>query len=161
MNTNTPAAELEAWSAKALRAGRNDIVRLCYSLRMIQDANRIQDPISKADRFLLAVNAMREGVAAARQVDSEAVETARRALNDFEPQYEQLSIQCIENYHAERREVLGKSASGKRQLSSARATLKKLKRLESRYPDDAPGRCFRRVWQYWQDQEALLERHGS
>lgn len=146
---------------RALRSGRVDLSNLLYGIRMLRDGNRMKDPISRADRLLLAMRAFEEAVEAAEQVaerlGSDApLAAAEQARKQMEPQFFQLSSECLRVFHEERREVLAKSKSGKRQLISALATLKKLKRLCARYQEEPIAGQFDEVWQYWQDQADLL-----
>lgn len=165
-STQMSAEELLAATESAVRNGRSDTALMLYALRMIRDANHIADPIAKADRFNLAMTAFQKAATEAEAIAKrtgiqKSLQQARNAVAAFEGQYVELSLACLDAYHEERKATLAKSNSGKRQLASARATLKKLKRLETRYTEGPLAERFGTLWAYWQDQEVLLRQYGD
>ncbi len=149
-----------------MRAGRQDLLHLAYAVRMISDANRLKSPISKADRFYLAHDAFQKAVAEAKSIqastgESAPLENASRAHLSFESQYEELTIQCLEVYHAERLSVIEKTSSGKRQLKSSQVTLKELSKLDGRYEFGMLKKTYEKVLNYWKDQELLLSSYDE
>ena len=133
---------------------------------MVSDANSIKDPISKADRFNLAINAFKDAVAEAKLIkmdtgESAPLQSASNLYLSFKPQYEELTTQCFDVYHAERLAVLAKTTSGKRQLKSSRVTLKALSRLDGRYESGVLKKAYEKTLQFWKDQELLLSSYDE
>lgn len=158
---NSTAEELGAFELAAIKAGRSDLQRIAYAARMTNDANAIKNPLSKADRFHLACQAFAEAIAEAKLIEEKTGDSgpAKNAMNSYAsnyPQYEALSIQCIEAFHEDRLSVLRKSKSGKRQLSSTRVTLKALIKLDGRYHDGPICLAYEKALRYWRDQEMIL-----
>jgi hypothetical protein len=133
---------------------------------MIGDSNAMKDPIARADRLDLALRAMQQsvleaGMLASSTGDGEYLEAANRALIDFEPQYLELTTSLLEEYHTSRIATLRRSKSGSRQLVTSRATLKQLSRLKDRYTEDPLRELYDRIWNFWNDQTALLTKYDA
>lgn len=161
ITSSSTAEEIGAFEHAALKAGRFDLQHLAYAVRMTNDANRIKNPLSKADRFDLAYHAFAKAIAEAKLIEEQTGDTgpAKYAMStyaSYRPQYESLSIQCIEAYHDERLAVLRKTKSGKRQLVSTRVTLKAFSKLEGRYQPGPISSVYEKALGYWRDQEILL-----
>ena len=158
---NSTSEEISSFERAAVQAGRSDLTHLAYGARMIRDANAIKNPLSKADRFDLAYHSFIKAISESEKIeertgDDSPKKNAINAYTNYLPQYETLSIQCIEFYHNDRLSILRKSKSGKRQLVSTRVTLKAFSKLDGRYQPGLIKSVFEKMLQYWRDQEILL-----
>jgi hypothetical protein len=166
ITTRMTTEEIAEAHRTALRSGRVDLCKLLYAIGILKDANAIKDLIAKASRYSDAMKSMLEARQFAEALGKkhntrEPLEAVETAIEQFEGQYVQLTLQCLESYHSQRKEILWKMKSGKRQLASAQSTIRKMECLCNRYEVDPLKKCFDAIWGFWQDQLSILEQYSE
>lgn len=160
LSADADPQEMRRWANGYMKKGVMAAHSLVRAIEFARDANRIENPLSKAERWCLARDAFQDSVRQAEAMRHDAwIGLTREGAESFANQFPDLILGALDTLHGQTIARIRSTKSGARHLGYARKALAELDRIRRFALPSPVAERYQEITNHWVMQEEISRKY--